>query len=465
MTGPKPTAPWLIVSIAGMELAWRFAWANTLTLLILASGYPPVSAVLAYFSAAGLTRWGSGRGWRVLTLVLLHILGFTLVSLHLIYHFHVADGSFWRFEWIADTMFRAQPATFWLIVVTEIILVAFFWQGGVKWRRKEFTYQEVSNRFDLGLSALILLFIFIFLLRIRFEVEVADPHRLLPVLTFICFGLPALTLARIRGQGVRRLMIGGGVIWTLVGFGAVGMLTVAGAVMFFMPQLTAAAESSIKIIAIGGRPFFSAFIALIRLMYGPRNLRPDAGLSETGDTSPMMSVTDANGPGWLERFFEAAAWSMFILLTLAAAFLISYLLYILMRRLLSRTSRDHETSRWIPGRRWMERFLSWVTGILKRADRNDPVVIYGKLQRWGRRSGQARFSGETPREYGRRLAGSFPIVENEIATIVNTLEYQVYSAHHPTPVQVRQARRFLSRLHRPDLWLIRLKAGRHILTG
>jgi len=70
----------------------------------------------------------------------------------------------------------------------------------------------------------------------------------------------------------------------------------------------------------------------------------------------------------------------------------------------------------------------------------------------------ANFFNETPAEYGQRLARRFPVLGDEISSIIGVFNREVYgefALDEPQLIPARSARR---RLSSPIFWFLRLKA-------
>ena len=84
--------------------------------------------------------------------------------------------------------------------------------------------------------------------------------------------------------------------------------------------------------------------------------------------------------------------------------------------------------------------------------------IYVGLLRWGRRSGLRLSPGETPAEYGNRLARHFPYLRQEIEQIVEGFNREIYGQMILDPIILSSLLSALGRLRSPRHWPIRIRA-------
>ncbi len=446
-------------TIMGLELTWRFAWSNFLALLILQAAYP-WTGVFGAFAGAGLvTAVSRGRGWRLIWLVLLHSAGFGLAALHLVHHFHFGGTPFFDSGWLTGFLGGELSTKDRWTAAGEIALVWWLWRGGVRWIKGGTGYQTVSNRFDLGLTAFFVLFIVKALLHGRFDKVVHDPAALPLVVSFFCFGLMSLALARTQGRVEKKFRPGFHGVGTVLSLALAALILAGGAVAFFLPQLTAAAEAGYGVAKAAGSAMEPWLVAFLRLLFGPRDFRQDqAGGGAVNRT--METGKPGQWPYWLEIAARVAGWVLLSLLALAFLCLLFYLGYSLYLKLMSRTARaDRPTGLLAEMYAWLDRqffrLAAFLRGLFEH--RAEALAGYLRLLGWGRRSGVPRRMSETPREYGRRLGRYFPVLRNDIAAIVEYLESFVYAERPGREDELAAVRKSLRRLRRPGFWPRRVK--------
>ena len=84
--------------------------------------------------------------------------------------------------------------------------------------------------------------------------------------------------------------------------------------------------------------------------------------------------------------------------------------------------------------------------------------FYAALRRWGRYSGFAQKSNETPMEYGRRLSHQFPHLKAEILLVIEMLHWEVYGETALHSQQLKSIRQAWKTLHSPLKWPLRIKS-------
>ena len=454
------------ITSLGMEISWRFVWANFLFLSIFHHHYPWKDALGAFLIAAVLIAWPSGRGWRKIYPVLFQTIGLVLACLHIIYVFHGASLSpgtgFWSTDWPAATFAPSRSALVWLPMIFKAMIAAVFWFGGMNWARRERSYDKMILRFDLGLSAFFLLFIVKLLLRLKFGVEVHNDGALMLMTTFFTFGLPTMALARTHSRAVREYQAGFRRMGVVLSFAAVAVLLGVGSMTFFLPQLTATAELGYKALTAVAEPLGPVAVALLRFLFAPR--RGPAGVSSGGGMAQNQQLpTDTETPWWADLLTHIVGWGGAGLMILAGLAVALYFLYQLWKWLMSQTPQTRQSRgwravlrQWLDGLNLIWQFVSeWLNNNVRR--RSDPVALYEGLVQWGRRSGIYRLAGETPREYGFRLANAFPMATDDITAIVRALETSVYAEQEIESGAMDSIRSGWKRLGRPALWPVRVK--------
>src|SRR3972149_6422095 len=107
---------------AGMELSWLYAWATFLTTLTFHQPFPLKEAIGPFVLASALTLFSTGRGWWVIQILCLHLLGFILTALRMVYIFNARSYSFWDQAWLTEFLNCPRPPQEWL----TLFLILFF---------------------------------------------------------------------------------------------------------------------------------------------------------------------------------------------------------------------------------------------------------------------------------------------------------------------------------------------------
>ena len=453
-----------VLTSAGMELAWRFAWANFLCLALLNRPFPWADGLVPFALSGIMYALFHFRGWRIIQVLVLQILGFGLAALHLIHGFHAAGIGFFDPSWLRAAFSPSNTPTTWLTIFFEASLALVFWLGGIFQARRKKTYDTMANRFDLGLSVLFVLFLVKLTLRAKFGVTVPGRGALMFTITFLTFGLPALALARTRTRAVRTFQPGFHQVGVVLSFTGLAVLLGTGTVAFFLPQLTAGAELGFQALSAAAQPLGPVVVAVLRFLLAPGRHTTDAAPQGAAGPSPDLP-TAAEPSAWMNLFTWVATWTMTVLICLAGLALVLLLLHLLLKWLFSRTPRRARPPGLKAGvRGWLEGlslawrfFAEWIKTAIRR--RSDPVTVYMGLVQWGRRSGLDRLPWETPREYGRRLSRAFPFAGDDIMAIVHALETTVYAGRNIAPETFDAVLTGFKRLGSPALWPRRVMVG------
>ncbi len=107
----------LVLTSAGMEIAWRFAWSNFLTLSIIQLPFPLPVALGAFVSAAFFTRLSRRRNWRRIQTVLIQTSGFALAAVLMAYRLFFRETSFFTGSWLVDLSRQLKAPQQWFILL------------------------------------------------------------------------------------------------------------------------------------------------------------------------------------------------------------------------------------------------------------------------------------------------------------------------------------------------------------
>jgi hypothetical protein len=340
-------------------------------------------------------------------------------------------------------------------------MLVWLWVGGFNLARRPKTYQRVGIRFDLGLTVLFALVLFSLMLGSeRFGVAI-DFQALRPMMaSFFCFGLLCLSLARVGDPVPRDIRPGYRGLGLVLTFLVIVLALAGGAIAFFMPHLTAAAESGYAAVKVVVRPLAPYLIAVLRFLLVGRRDQSTGGGSGLDAPSDAAGSALAEHSSWIEAVFQVVGWGMIGLISVAGIILAVYLAYRFFLRLMARTDASaprirllDQTLDWLS--RWAARAARWAVLVCTR--RSEPLEVYVGLLKWGRRSGLPRQLGETPREYGRRLSAALPRAAAEIEAVIQCLELAVFAARPLARDELRELRQSWRHLARPGLWTYRMR--------
>ena len=450
----------------GMELSWLYAWATFLTTLTFHQPFPFKEAIGPFVLASALTLFSKGRGWWIIQILSLHLLGFILTALRMVYIFNAGSYSFWDKAWIIEFFNSPRSPQGWLTLFLILFFAVMFWLGGTTLARRSMVYTTLCSRFDLGVAVFLLLFLTKFLLLIKGEMKIEESMSQLLFFQFFILSLLAIGLARNRGPASKEFLPGYQSIGVILSFTAVVLLFGGGVVLFFLPYLKVAAEAGYGVLKVAAKPFGYVLLQVLRFLYMPRGNQPKQPSPEVG----LGDLKTSSERGWLPEIVEKIlGWGLGSLLGLAVLGLSCLILFYLFRWLFSRTSIRQKRQN--PGlgyliSLWALRFQTFLVlcwrGIMRALkDYNKAAQLYSALLSWGRHSGLPRSPSETPTEYGLRLKVQFPSLKREIGWIIEAFNQEVYGEINLNSEQLAIPRFAWRRLRSPSHWPSRLKAWFH----
>jgi len=453
---------WIIV---GMELSWYYAWVNFLTTSILHQPFPFLEAIGTFVLAAGLTIFSKGKGWRIISILGIQVLGFILAALRIVYAFNTSSYPFFSQTWLIEFFNTMRSPLEWLNLILVLFLSLMLWVGGITLARRPKAYATLSYRFDLGIAAFFLLFLTKMFLLAKGGIKIDDPVSFLFLFPFFVFSLLAIGLVRKRSASPKDFLPGYQGIGVILSFTAVVVLFGTGLVLFFLPYLTMVAETGYGILKASTKPLVPFLINFLRFIFVPRARLRDGmeKWSPTSNGNPGGLVSPQESSWWTELFEKILALvfgdiSGLILLCVAVV-----VCFFLLRWLLSKTSVSQgKQSTWSSILLWAEKLrlflLSCWRGIIRRVKGyKSAVQLYAALLSWGRHSGLPHFLNETPNEYGLRLKNLFPILTREIESIIQAFNQEVYGEVTLNQQQFAIVKSSWHRLRSPLNWPSRLK--------
>jgi hypothetical protein len=442
-----------------MELTWLYAWAAFVMTCSVHRPFPLPEAMGTFALAAIFTAASRGRGWRVIQILGLQLLGFVLASLRIIYVFNYPSEAFLNSGWVIDVFNRPRDPLEWVILILILFWVPVFWMGGVTLARRSTSHLTLCSRFDLGVAAFFLLLLVELLIRVKGGVEIQDPTTHLLLFPFFIFGLTAIGLARNQGSGQRDYLSGYRQTGVILSFTFVVLLFGTGLVLLFLPYLTLAAELGYDVLKTITEPLGPVLVSIVRFIFGNwRNQPINAG------GQPGESQGDALPPAESSPWTEFFGFVLFGLAGLVFLAIVGFALFHLFRWLLSRTSSSKDpriktnlVSLWIARIRLLLSFL-WSRILLRIQGQKGTVQLYASLLVWGHHSGLPHFISETPNEYGLRLGRRFPALKKEIGVITKAFNQEIYGEMVPEDQQLKIAQLAWRKLCSPFLWPIRLRS-------
>ena len=424
---------WYLVNGA-MELSWFLGWAMFCSLLAMHRPFPFFETVAAFALAAVVTGLATGKGWRMVSVLGIEILGLICAALLLIHGIYYESQGLLEGGWLAA--FWGDPRTIseGLILFLNICLILILWALGATLARRPGGHVNACNRFDLGVAAFFALFIVKLIALTKGEAITEDTLSLLFVYPFFLFGLLSIGMARMQGAASKSFLPGYGGIGVIASFVAAVLLGAGGLLLFCLPGLTAAAQMGYRALAAAGRPLLPVLVAVLRFVFGPRG-SPSVESAARSSLFADMPMPAPQTQGWfMELLTRVLGWGLWGLMLLTLLMALAVVSFYVVKWLLSRTEGTGRQERlsfpsWLAGRFAGLRALwagAWrkmrcgLSGYPKAAE------LYGTLLGWARRSGLPHARGETPLEFGGRLRARFPALRPQIEFIIAAFNREVY---------------------------------------
>ncbi len=445
-----------------MMLACFYAWTSFIFASLSRKPITALEAGVVLILAMLTTYLHSQRGWRIITVMALHLFGFLVGSIRILYNFYEINRPFWRFDWVPELFNMDRVAREWPILVLILLCVWALWFCGLRLITKPTDKAMISYRFDMGLGFLLFLFLVKLVLATK-EVSLPITHSLTKVIVaYISLGLFSMGLVHTQSQSKTQgssYLKGAGVALTFTA----GILMLGGGLfILFLPQLQTVAEAGYGLLGNLKGPIENLVIALARgFLKGVMPSKSGGGV--TGNDLPTI-----NRSGEMLSIFDYLfiGIGLMILLSMIGFILYRFLKWIFSKVswLLSKTAKKKDSKGiWT----LVLLFFSVVKtlyvrlqrGILGRQDTSRAAEnIYLRFLRWGWLSGLRRFPPVTPKEYGDLLGLRFPQIKKEIETIIHMHADVVYGGVFPESHQISSAKRALRRMRHPLLWFARLKS-------
>lgn len=452
---------------AGMELCWRYAWANYTVLALVDRPFPLPQATGAFLAGALLTSFCRGRGWRVVWIVGLQAVGLCGAVLTVVYGAHDFSLPIWNGRWIAGFFGRPRAFQGWLILSIVCFWAVSFWTGGVSLGRRRRTYLEACARFDWGVAYFAGLFLLRWAIRSKGGIETGNASSDLLLFPYFIFSLFAVGILRCGGEGKKDFLPGSP--WAgLMLVSLLGLLFVGTAVaLLFLPYLNAAAEMGYAVVRSGAEPLVPLLVSVLRFILLSPASRQGTPYGPSPASGPGAGGAAAESAWWgqsFETYVRYGIEALFVFLWLAA-FLAGA--WFLVRWLLSKTPGAKDRRNDESG--LLERLQSFLAvfrllfggAVLLLSRRKSPLTaagLYRLLRKWGRRSGLPCAPSETPMEYAHRLKKRFPDLKNEVENIVSLFNLEVYGGRVFQTGELAQGRIASRRLRHPRFWGARLRS-------
>lgn len=445
-----------------MELSWFLGWAMFLSLMTMHRPFPFFETVAAFALAGFVGRFSAGKGWRIVSVLVIWMLGLICAALLLIHGIYYDSYPRWQGGWLVAFWEGPGDLTEGFILAMNLLLILLLCVLGVAFARRPTGYVHTCNRFDLGLGAFFVLFIIKLVALTKGEPMAADTLSLLFAFPFFLFGLLSIGMARMRGRAASKVFLPGfRGIGVIMSFFAAVLIGTGGLLLFFLPGLTAAAQVGYRALAAAGRPLVPVLIAILRFIFGPHGNR---SAEVTAKSSSLLGELDKIAPqtpswwmAWLEKILGWGLWGLMLLVLVVGS---ATVLYFIVKWLLSRTEGGGRQTTPISAR-----FAAWRAfwaGLWRMIFRGvmgypQAAELYGALLAWAGRSGFPHDRGETPLEFGTRLNGRFPALKPPVDLIIGAYNREVYGETTLNGATVAAANAAWKFLRSPLRWPARLK--------
>ena len=452
----------LVLARAGMEISWRYAWAGFLTYLACRQIFSLADAASAFVLAFILNHLAAGKTWRRYQSLLLESAGFVLMLLLMFHRLWYETLPFFSFDWLSalfrDTTNLSRSFTSFLMLLCLLLI----WRGGRKLVTHAMDYDAVCIQFDKGIGLFILLLLVKFLLLEKAGIPVDGPALGFLVCAFFIFSLLSIFLSRKQPDVEKSFMTGYRVIGVIMSLSTLAVLFGSGAILFFYPVLTRVADSSLVILKDVTEPLVPYLLTIILFLFSPGRIRLGTQ-PESRDPELPNDLAHTPVSGWVAALLNAVAVGLLVIAGIVALVLLGVFIRRLLRLLAARKTNGRVggvSLAWIlalAGRipLWLRRVRRILVSLLKGAE--NAARVYAGLLRWGRRSGLRLDPGETPVEYGKRLALHFPHLRQEIELIVEGFNREIYGQKATSRTVLERLLSALGRLRRPRHWPARIR--------
>jgi hypothetical protein len=456
----------LAVCGAVLDFAWLYAWA-AFSMISLEGDAPALLYSAAIFAAAALlTALSAGRGLRIISVGVLQSAGIVAAALWTVYVMSGATGPLLDNRWIAGFFGTSHSAMEWLGLGVALFWSTALWLGGAFFAVRPRTHHRICSRFDLGLAAFFTLVLIKLALAVKGNILVGDTMTGPLAFVFFFFGLVAIGMTRTGGREAPGLVRGRRKFGVVLGFICAVFLSAMGLVVFFQQPLARAAGTGYGLLTGGAASVGSIFLWFIRLLYMPRQGKLREAPGGSGPGGPGYSFTADSEP-WMETVGRILAWLFGTALGIVILVVAAMAAFYVIRWLLSRTEKRTGTGRYNCLLRMVLRFrdlLVLLAGRTRRLLRRHRTAadVYRALAGWSKRSGIRRGGSETTREFSSRLSGTFPSLANEIGSITEAFNRELYGQMAITGEEMALLKANQRRLASPSFWPARLRA---LITG
>ncbi len=449
----------VIISSGMMEITWLYALACVFFLMLNSPLFPIWSAIIAFFTPVIITSIIKGRGKRIAIHFFLHFLFYALILLYTLHNYGFWNVSFLNVKWLQMFFYKQFGPLDGFTYFLLIFWFSCFWFSGYKLINRSCDYLAITSRFDLGIFMLVLTFI------ISGSTGTPFPNSSVLISYYFLFSM----LTMILSQNLRSSKIKSnnqyGKKWILFGLIPILLLLFSWISLFFLPQMTSAAQAGYYLLKVISNPIGNILLKIISFLFGFGYRTVEVSPIHSAD--PAISLPDSNELSWLDKILQwILIWGGIFLLILLTILVIGWLLFSLWKWFSLKTELD------IAKKGFFEELCLWIKDILFKAKKlltkffitlpssqrkeENTADLFQKLCQWGRYSGIPRQKFHTPLEYGECLAIFFPNNYQDMRLIIDGFNKERYGKKYIQKEELKKIKKAWRRLASPSKWPLRL---------
>lgn len=446
----------------GIEICWIYAWLSFSMTAIMGRVISLPATISVFLLSAILTYLSRGRGWRVITMLGIHIAGSVCAALFVLHALFCPSYPITEIAWINFFLGASREPLDWVYLIFVLMWIGLLWLGGTTFAKRDKAYTATCSRFDIGLAAFFVLLLVKLALRVKGGMEVDDHVSSVLIYPYLLLSLIAIGMTRVGKEGSTHFLPGYGGFGVLMSIVSIIVLSASSLIFLLIPILTSVAETGQRVLKNAALWMLPVVSGVIRFMFTGGHIRPDP----PSGSSPKESLgsTSLFADNWWTQILDKVfRWGIEIIAITFFAIVSAVLIFLILKWLFSRTAINQRV---VSGR---DDSLPWFTQLkvffsaLWRALKNvahgyaRAAELFSVLSEWGRRSGIPRLVTDTPLEFGTRLSQRFPELKAEIEAIVMALSVETYGEKRLTGIQFKSALTAWHNVRSPVHWPKRLK--------
>ena len=451
----------LLLIFAGMmEITWLFAITCILFLILEIPLFPIITAIFAYFTPIIITFTLRGRGKRIFEYVIIHIFFYLLILLYTFYFYGNWTGSFLSFKWLGLILNKEYGSVSGYVYLIIIFWFSIYWRYGYKAAHRSNDYLQITSGFDMGIVVLVITFI------ILGATNMSLPYSSLLIIYYFLFSMFAIAIAKNISSSKTKHSGKISRISLILTFILVVLLFGSWIVLFFLPQMTSAAQTGYEVLKMAARPLGILLLKIITFIFGKK--APSVNTDPAYGTGPEMAVIEETEPGRLSQLLRLIlSWGAIIVFSIIAIIIIGLLIRSLWNWFSVRTELDKEKRGFFEEiLLWLKYLFSLAKKILSRlsiiikktiSKEHNIFILFNKLCNWGQNSGIPKVNSKTPREYAKNISYFFPNNQQDIDLIVELFNQEIFGNKTINKEQLEKAKKAWARISSPSNWLLRIK--------